>query len=55
VFLAHDLFEHILGIEIGKVTKSDQARVGAIMRRLGYKKERVRFNGARTTTYTRET
>lgn len=55
VVLAHDLFEHILGIEIGKVTKSDQARVGAIMRRLGYKKERVRFNGARTTTYTRET
>jgi hypothetical protein len=44
----------ILGIEIGRVTKSDQARVGAIMRRLGYDKIRRSWNGTRETRYKRK-
>lgn len=45
------VYRTILGIEPGRITKSDQVRVGAVMRRLGYKKIRRRRNGVRITAY----
>lgn len=49
------LAEHVLtlclGIELCKVTRGEQSRVGSIMRRLGWRKKRVRVGNVLTTFY----
>ena len=49
------LAEHIatlcLGIELCKVTRSDQTRIGSVMRRLGWRKVRAHVGNVLTTFY----
>lgn len=45
------IYRHILNIESGRITKSDQVRIGSIMRRMGYTKIRRRRDGVRITAY----
>lgn len=48
-----DLMQHALRIEVGKHTRQDQMRVGAIMRRLGWPRKHVHRGGGRVWVYTR--
>ena len=48
------IYRTILGIEAGRITKADQVRVGAAMRKLGYSKARRRRDGVRITTYEKQ-
>jgi predicted P-loop ATPase len=47
------LMLHALGIETGKHTRAEWSRVISVMRRLGWRKERVMRNGVRAWEYVR--
>jgi predicted P-loop ATPase len=49
------LMQHALGIETGKHTRAEWSRVVSVMRRLGWRKERVMRNGVRAWEYVRPT
>ncbi len=51
--ITSDVMVHALGIEIGKHSKPDQMRVGAIMRRLGWRRKQQTFNGRVRYVYVR--
>lgn len=47
-----DLLTSVLHVDLAKQTQQDSVRVGRVLRRLGWKKNRVRQNGDRVNLYT---
>jgi predicted P-loop ATPase len=45
------LFSHGLEIEMGRITRADQTRLGICMRRLGWVRHRTRVNGTLVYQY----